>query len=49
MELAPHPEKSIEHLYAEHRRVRFVYGIAIIIVTLTVTGVVLFTPNLFYQ
>lgn len=45
MEPTSHPEKTIERLYADHRRVRIVYGIAIIVVALSVTSMVLFTPN----
>lgn len=49
MEPTTHQDERFERLHADHRRVRVIYGIAIIIVTLTVTGIVLFTPNFLYR
>jgi len=45
MEPMTHEEKSIERLYADHRRMRFIYGVAIIVVALSVTSIVLFIPD----
>ncbi|MGD0328370.1 MAG: hypothetical protein ABSB00_01500 [Minisyncoccia bacterium] len=37
--------KRLHRLHADHRRMGIIYGVAIIIVTLTVTYFVLFMPN----